>query len=583
MKRCPTCDRLEADDALTFCRVDGTPLVRESGTVSEAAGTLKPGSATAAGDTETRILPQPGTGAATDEALSRNTAPTTVLDARRASSGMRELRRTKSRKVIVIAAAAIITVAVAAAAYRHLSRGKNAAGKSSVAVLPFVNASGDQNMEYLSDGITESLINSLSQLPNLAVKARSTVFRYKGKEADPQKVGAELNVQAVLSGRVAQRGDDLTLSLEMVDAKTGDQMWGSQYNRKLTDLMSLQGEIARDVTSQLRVKLSGGDEQRLAKSYTGNNEAYQLYLKGRFYWNKRTQEAYDQAIDYFRQAIEKDPNYALAYSGLADCYILRFGNQSEGMPKAKEAATHALALDPMLAEAHTSLAFARTLYDRDWAGARAEFEEAIRLNPKYATAHQWFGIYWIVLGKPDEALAENKRALELDPLSLIINTDRGRILYYARRNDEAIKQLQETLKLDADFGAAHYLLGWCHAEKGMYDEAVAEIRKARDLGFRGDGGLGRIAHAYARAGKRTAAQKILEELQQRSKETYVSPYTLAVVYGALGEKELALSMLQKAVDERGVGNSFIKVDPAFDPLRSDPRFAELLQRAGFPQ
>jgi TolB-like protein/Tfp pilus assembly protein PilF len=560
MKRCPQCDRLEADDALTFCRTDGTLLVRESGTDT----------------TETRILP-------TGEKLSRLTAPTTVLDVRQASGNTRrESSKPKSRKGVVIAAA-ILAVVVAAVAYLYLSHGKNAAGKNSIAVLPFVNASGDQNMEYLSDGITESLINSLSQLPNLAVKARSTVFRYKGKEADPQKVGAELNVQAVLNGRVAQRGDDLTLSLELVDAKTGDQIWGEQYNRKTADLAALQGEIARDVTSQLRVKLSGGDEQRLAKSYTENNEAYQLYLKGRFYWNKRTQEAYDQAIDYFRQAIEKDPNYALAYAGLADCYLLRFGNQSEGMPKAKEAAAHALALDPMLAEAHTSLAFARTLYDRDWAGARTEFEEAIRLNPKYATAHQWFGIYWIILGKPDEALAEINRAIELDPLSLIINTDKGRILYYARRNDEAIKQLQETLRLDADFGAAHSILGWCYAEKGMYDEARAEIQKARNLGMIGEGTLGRIAYAYARAGKRDEAQQVLEELQQRSKVSYVSPYTFAVVYGVLGEREQALSMLQKSVDERALGNSFIKVDPVLDPLRSDPRFAELLRRAGFPQ
>ena len=575
MKRCPQCNRAETEETLTFCRVDGTPLVRENVSAHEGTGTVKFSPAQGADTSETRILP-------TAEALNRPTSPTTELDARRASDGAGESGKSKARRTVVIVASLAIVLPLAGFLYYSLSR-RNTRAIDSVAVLPFVNASGDPNLEYLSDGVTESLINSLSQLPNLSVKARSTVFRYKGREADPQKVGSELNVQAVLSGRMTQRGDDLVLSLELVDSRTGDQIWGEQYRRRLSDLVALQGEIARDVSDRLRLKLSGAEEQRLAKNYTSNSEAYQLYLKGRFYWNKRTGAGLNQAADYFRQAIERDPNYALAYAGLADCYVLRPGKPLEGPSKAKEAAAHALALDPTLAEAHASLGMVKTQYDHDWAGARAEFEEAVRLNPKYATAHQWYGILLSVLGRPDEALAEINRAIELDPLSLIINTDKGRILYYAHRYDEAITQLQEALRLDADFGTAHNILGWCYAEKGMYDQAVAEVQKARDLGVPGGGTLSRMAYAYARAGKRAEAQKLLAELEQVAEQSYVSSYSFAAAYAGLGEREKAFVMLQRGLEEKASGMSFIKIDPVFDPLRPDPRFAELVRRMGLPQ
>jgi TolB-like protein/Tfp pilus assembly protein PilF len=482
-----------------------------------------------------------------------------------------------------MAIAAIFVVAVAASAYLYLSRGKGAADKNSIAVLPFQNASGDPNIEYLSDGISESLINSLSQLPGVRVMARSTMFSFKGKDADPRAIGKQLGVDAVLTGRVVQIGDNLSVQADLVNASDGSQIWGERYNRKASDILSVQEDIAREIVGKLRPKLSGEQQERVNKRYTENTEAYQLYLKGRFYWNKRTGEGFNQAADYFRQAIDKDPNYALAYAGLADCYVLRPGKQGEELSKAKDAATHALAIDPTLAEAHTSLAMTKTLYDRDWAGASTEFEEAIRLNPKYATAHQWHGILLSVLGKPDEALAEIDRAIELDPLSLIINTDKGRILYYARRYDDAIRQLQETLKMDSDFGAAHLILGWCYAEKGMYDQALAEMQRGIALGVAGGGALGRIGYAYARAGKRDEALKILNQLEQRSKQSYVSPYTFAAVYAALGEGDRAFSLLQKCVDEGAAGQSFMKVDPVFDSLRDDPRFAELMRRLGFPQ
>ncbi|HEX8720466.1 MAG TPA: tetratricopeptide repeat protein [Pyrinomonadaceae bacterium] len=576
MKRCPKCNRAESDDSLAFCRADGTRLVSDGGFVSEGAGTLRFDSAPVTGEAGTRILP-------TGEAPGSPAAPTTVLDVGPASGNTQDLSKPKSRKGLLIAVAAIIAVAAAASAYFYLSRVKTGAAKNSIAVLPFQNAGGDPSMEYLTDGISESLINSLSQLPDVRVLARSTMFRFKGKDADLQAVGKQLGVDTVLTGKVVQVGESLNVQAELVNVSDGSQLWGERYTRKTSDLLAVQEDIAREIVGTLRLKLSGEQREQVTKRYTDNAEAYQLYLKGRFYWNKRTGEGFNEAIDYFRQAIEKDPNYALAYAGLADCYVLRPGRQNQELSKAKEAAAHALAIDPKLAEAHTSLAFAKTLSDRDWDGARAEFEEAIRLNPKYATAHQWHAILLSVLGKPDEALAEINRAIELDPLSLIINTDKGRILYYARRYDEAVGQLQDTLKMDADFGMAHNILGWCYAEKGMYDQAVAEMRKSMELGVSLGGALGRIGYTYARAGKRDEAQKVLAQLEQRSEQSYISPYTLATIYAALGERDKAFSLLQKAVDEGAAGQSFMKVDPVFENLHPDPRFADLLRRIGFPQ
>ena len=576
MRRCPKCNRAESDDSLAFCRADGTRLVSDGSFVSEGAGTLRFGSAPVTGETDTRILP-------TGEVPGRPTAPTTLLAANPASGNIQEPGKPQSRRGILIALAMVFAVALATSAYLYLTRGRSNVPKNSIAVLPFANAGGDPNMEYLTDGISESLINSLAQLPNVRVLARSTMFRFKGKDADPQAVGKQLGVDTVLTGKVVQVGDSLNVQADLVNVSDGSQLWGERYTRKTSDLLAVQEDIAREIVGTLRPKLSGEQREQVTKRYTDNAEAYRMYLKGRFYWNKRTGEGFNQAIDYFRQAIEKDPNYALAYAGLADCYVLRTGRQNQELSKAKEAAARALAIDPSLAEAHTSLAFAKTLSDRDWDGARAEFEEAIRLNPKYATAHQWYAILLSILGKPDEALAEINRAIELDPLSLIINTDKGRILYYARRYDEAIRQLQDTLKMDADFGMAHNILGWCYAEKGMYDQAVAEMRKSMELGVSLGGALGRIGYAYARAGERDEAQKVLAQLEQRAEQSYISPYTLAAIYAALGDRDKAFSLLQKAVDEGAAGQSFMKVDPAFDNLHPDPRFAELMRRLGLPQ
>src|SRR5438093_6171459 len=472
MKRCPQCNRVETDNALVFCRVDGAALVSDSGSVSGEVSTAKFGGPPIASEVETSVLPQQSTQADGGRA----TGPTTVVNRQQTIGGARELSKPKQTKVVVLAGAVIFITMLAVAAYFYVSRKTNAAIQS-VAVLPFTNASGNSDIEYLSDGITESLINSLSQLPNLSVKARSTVFHYKGKDVSPQQVGSELSVQAVLNGRVVQRGEQLTLSLELVNARTGDQIWGEQYNRKTTDLAALQSEIARDVSNKLRTKLSGAEEQRVTKSYTANSEAYQLYLKGRFYWNKRTLDDFNRAIPYFQQAIDKDPNYALAYSGLADSYALLSvfeGPPKEWMPRAKAAAMKALALDDNLPEAHTSLAQIIAYYDWDFAGAEREFRRAIELNPNYATAHHWHAENLSSLQRHNEALSEIRRALELDPLALITNRVYGDLLLNARRYDEAIEQYRKTIEMDPNFPTTHAFLGRAYEARQLYDQAVKE-------------------------------------------------------------------------------------------------------------
>ena len=453
----------------------------------------------------------------------------------------------------------------------------------SIAVLPFINQSGNADVEYLSDGMTESLITSLSQLPNLNVKARSSVFRYKGKEADAKTVGKELGVQAVLNGRVMQRGDQLTLNLELIDTATENVIWSEQYDRKQSDIISLQSEIARDVSSKLKAKLSGADEKKLAKNYTANPEAYQLYLKGRFYWNKRTADGLNQAAVYYKQAIEKDPAYALAYSGLAETYVL-FPNYSvtapkDIMPQAKAAALKALELDDSIAEAHAALGTYLSGYGWDQAAAERELRRAIELKPNYPTAYHWLGIVLAFANRPDEAIATARRAEELDPLSLIISADTAFDLILSRRYDEAIAQAQKTLKLDPNFYYAHYLLGWAYLQKGMYSPAIAEARKSLELNPEPYGKTILIA-ALAKSGGRTEALKLRDELKSEIGRRYIQSYYLAVADIALGEKDEAFAALEKDFADRATSYSYIPLDPLFDDLRADPRFKTLMQRVG---
>jgi len=487
-----------------------------------------------------------------------------------------------------IGAGVVLIVAIIAYAMREgvprLTSGNNAV--ESIAVMPFLNDSRDPDAEYLSDGMTETLITSLSQLPNLNVKARSSVFRYKGREVNPQTVGDELSVQALLLGRVTERADELTVSLELVDSRSENVIWSERYNRRSVDLVSLQTEIARDVSEKLRLTLSRSDRQRLAKPYTADAEAYQLYLRGRFYWNKRVEDGFKRAIEYFQQAIEKDPSFATAYSGLADSYYLQgvfaYVPPKEAMPRAKAAAERALAIDDQLAEAHASLGGVMMDFEWNFAESERHFRRAIALNPNYATAHQWYAELLSILGRTEEALAEIKRAKELDPLSLIINNVHGHVLFRARRYDEAIAEYKRTLELDPNFHLPDLWLVQAYEQKGLYEEAIAAHKRAGTLG-NNPRNLGNLGHVYAAMGRRDDAVKVIAQLMDLSKQKYVSPHAIAVVYAGLGDRDQAIAWLEKAYADRNSGIAWMKVEPKLDVLRSDPRFQDLMRRVGFPE
>jgi serine/threonine-protein kinase len=468
------------------------------------------------------------------------------------------------------------------------TRGRNSdVTINSIAVMPFVNGSSNADVEYLSDGMTETLISSLSQLPNLTVRPRSAVFRYKGKENDPQAAGTELNVQAVLNGRVEQRAEELSLFVELVDVALNKVVWSQHYRRKQADLVSLQSEIARDVSGKLRAKLSGSDEAKVTKNYTANPEAYQLYLKGRFYWNKRSIESLKQAVDFYNQAIEKDPGYALAFSGLAETYVLyavyTIASPRDSMPQAKAAALRALELDNSVAEAHTALGYYFMHFEFDATSAEREFRRAIELNPNYASAYQWLAFdVFMITKRFDEAVSVGKRAEEFDPLSKVVIADVGNILYFSKRYDESIAQVKRALMLDSDFGYARYILGNNYMMKGQHAEAIAEYRKSLAANY--DPYVkALIVRALAKSGQRVAAVKLLDELTSESSKRYIPNYSFAVAHTALGEKAQALLWLEKDVAERSAFAIFASVDPALDDLRNDHRFKALLKQMNLPE
>jgi TolB-like protein/Tfp pilus assembly protein PilF len=456
----------------------------------------------------------------------------------------------------------------------------------SLAVLPLANAGGDANAEYLSDGITESLIYSLSQLPKLRVMARSTVFRYKGKPVDPQEVGRELNVRAVLTGRVVVLGERLVIKTELVDAADGALLWGEQYARPLADILAVQEEISTDITDKLRLKLTGKEKKQLAKRHTDNTQAYHLYLKGRFHWNKRTPDSFRKGIEYFLAAIAKDPAYALAHAGLADCYNMlgAYGAlpPREAYPKAEAAARKALEIDDTLAEAHTSLAWVQAGFVWDWPGAERAFQKALRLNPGYATAHHWYAYCLMKLGRLPEAEAEMQRAQELDPLAPIITANVGFGWYFAGRLDAALEQFRKALETDAHFAVAHYYLGLAYEAKGMFPEAVAGFQQAIALSEGNTEYIAGLGHAYAAAGRTEEARKVVDDLVQQGQRKYVPPFHLGLVWAGLGDTDQAFAWLAKAYEERDDYLTYLKADPRLKGLRSDPRYVSLCQHVGLP-
>jgi serine/threonine protein kinase/tetratricopeptide (TPR) repeat protein len=456
----------------------------------------------------------------------------------------------------------------------------------SIAVLPFKNTSGDPEHEYLSDGITGSLINNLATLPKLRVMAQSTVSRFKAREIDPQAIGRELNVRSILTGRIMQSGGSLRIGTELVDVVTGSQLWGAQYNRKPGDIFVVQDEISNEISEKLRLKLTRAEKKQLTKRHTESAEAYRLYLKGRHHWNQWTEEGFYKAIEYFQQAIEKDAGYALAYAGLADCYVLLGWNSylppKEAFPKGKASAKAALQLDPDLAEAHTSSAAVLWLYDWQWDNAQSEFQLSLDLGPAYPTANHWYAEYAMTMGRYEEAMVRMKNSHDLDPLSLIINVAVGWHLYFSRRYDESIEQLRRTVDLDPNYPVTYWILGLLLRKTGSYDMAITEGEKGVNL----SGGSPLIRAALAQtlgtAGRRKEARQILEDLTELAKQKYVAPYFFAGIHAGLGENERAIEYLEKCYQEHSHWLIYIDKDPSLDGIRDDPRFQVILRRIGLP-
>ena len=469
--------------------------------------------------------------------------------------------------------------------FAFLSGGSSTKQISSIAVMPFVNESGNADVEYLSDGMTETLISSLSQLPNLNVKPRSSVFRYKGKETNPQTIGKELDVQAILNGRVVQRGQELSLFVELIDVALDKVVWSQQYNRKQSDLVSLQSEIAKDVSTKLKLKLSGVEEAKVTKTSTANPEAYQSYLKGRYYWNRRTAENLRKAIEQLKGATDRDPNYALAYVGLADCYALL--NQyagtplSESLPQAREYAERAISLDNQLAEPHATLALVNELLWQ-WTEAEREFKRAIELNPNYATAYHWYSDLLRILGRFDEAAFMAKRAHEIDPLSSVISVNLSETYQNQNDSNASIENSLKVIELDPNYPSAHRALGESYLKQGRNAEAIASLEKAVELSNRDAVTLMYLGYGYGVVGKRVEANAIVKELEEKyASKASVGRY-VAAVYAGLGEKDKAFEWLEKDFQTKGdLADSRWQIP--FESLRDDPRFKDLLKRMGLPE
>lgn len=573
MKRCPKCERTYPDETLNFCLDDGewlVPAADEPATalMSETAQNLP----RTTGDDATRMFTADGPPSAGGyPSGGRNLSTPAVVP---------------SRSVTYVAAALVALLAVAGGyvGYRYFGDGSGERRISSIAVLPFQNRSDDADTDYLSDGLAESLIFRLSQMPGLKVSPTSSVMRYKGKEADIAKIAGELGVDAVMTGRLLKRGDSLNITVELVDARTNASMWGEQYERKMSDLLATQREIASTVAQKLQVKL-GGNDADVTKKYTDNNDAYQLYLKGRYHFAKRTKEDLFKSIEIYEQAVKLDPKFALGYVGIAESWTVipsfPYGSPAECTPKAKAAASKALELDPDLPEAHTVAAMIAATYDWDWETAEAEFKRSLELDPNLSTTHYRYAwTYLSPLGRHDEAIAEMKIAMEKEPLYLIQGANYAGVLMYARRFDEAVEQAKKTYDLDPNFiGGKNWL---CHTYnmKGMYAESLAIAEKSLDseMPFLSNAGF-----AYAKTGQREKALAIVERWKEGEKRKYVMNYWVAVTYAALGDKDGAFAELEKAYRNHDWFLQRIKVDPFMDPLRGDPRFDEMVKRLNFPE
>src|SRR6266540_1023639 len=523
------------------------------------------------------------------QGLQSNAGATSAVQVPTASSAEYVVTGIKGHKIIAVIMVLVLVAGIIGLGLFWRARNSTAEGTiNSIAVMPFQNRSANADSEYLSDGLAESLIYRLSQLPSLKVSPTSSVFRYKGKETDVQKIGNELGVSAVLTGRIVQRGENLTISVELVDVRNNKLLWGEQYERKMSELLTTQREIAGEITNKLQLKLSGEGEQKLAKKYTDSNEAYQLYLKGLFHFANRTKEDIQKAIGYFQQATKLDSNFALAYVGISQAYSMMpsysYLIPKEAFPQAKAAAQKALEIDPSLADAHAALATTLAAYDWNWVEAEREFKRAIELNPNVADIHYRYGlIYLIPAGRTDEAIREIKRALELEPLSIAMNANLAGAYMYARQNDRALEQARKTYDLEPNHITARVWLANVYESLGMYNEAIALSEEYLKNHLSDQYFLLYSGYAYAKTGRREKAEDAIKKLRDLEKTEPVDPYTFAVLYVGLGDKDKAIVELEKSFNERGYYVPLLSVDPLMDPLRDDARFAALLKRVGLPK
>ena len=461
-----------------------------------------------------------------------------------------------------------------------------APGGHRLVVLPFANVSPEPGDEYFVDGMTDELISAVSRISGLKVIARTSAMRYKGASKSVAEIGRELNVRTVVEGSVRKAGRSLRIAVRLIDATNEEPIWSQEFDRELADVFAIQREIAQRIARSLKVRLRAAESRRLETPATGEVDAYAHYLRGRFYWNQRTSESLEKAVRFFEEALEKDPRFALAHTGLADAHatlaLLELVPPSDAFPRARAAAERALALDPALAEAHASLGLVRFQYDRDWDGAERSLRQAIELSPNYAPGHQFYADYLKAMGRFDEALEQMHRAGELDPLSLAIQTGIGHVLYLSRQYDRAIAQYRQATVLDPTFVQAHLWFGRPYLETGRFAEAIQELTKAVELSGGSTISLAVLGHAYASAGNAEKAREILDQLLARSRERYLPSYWIALLYTGLGEVDTALDWLERAFEERSSWLVWINVEPRFDRLRAAPRFGDLLRRMGFP-
>jgi len=501
-------------------------------------------------------------------------------------------RQSPASHFVVPAVAILLAASLLAAAFIYRGQiGANQAGRvrnKSLIVLPIENLSGDKDQEYFADGMTDDLIANLAKIRSLRVISRSTAMAYKGTRKPLSQIAKELNVDAVVEGTVLREGNRVRITAELVQVATDRHLWADTYESQMGDILALQNRVSSAIVNEIRINLTPADQERLARNPAVAPEGYENYLKGRYYWNKRSDENLTRAIGYFEQATKQDPQYALAYAGLSDCYAIIsaeiFGTMApaEAAPKAKTAALRALEIDPTLSEAETSLATVKFNYDWDWNGAAAGFAKSIQDNPSYATAYQRYSLYLTAMNRPEESFEQINKARELDPLSISINFSLGWRLYMARQYDRAIQQLRNTLEMDPSYELPHLVLGMSYAKKGDFDLAIPELRKAVELSHGTPLMTSALANAYARSGNKAEAERLLADLSAESKRQYVSPYYFAVVYVGLGKPEEAIAWLEKAYADRSNGLVFLKVEPELDDLRSNPRFVALQRKLDFP-